>query len=243
MSKARTIALTAGALTAALVAAAATTAPAATAATAQAGRAAPATPSISIKPGVHQLPQAAARATPWTTALCESLLNIACYGPDQIRAAYNEAPLFSRSITGKGATIVIVDSFGSPTIKADLSTSTRSSAPRAAVVQDHRAGRGDPPVGPEQRGHDRLGRRDHAGRGVRAHGRPGANILLVETPTAETEGMTGLPADRQGRKVRGRPPPRRRDQPELQRHRADLRQLRAAGAAARAPTWTRSRTA
>ncbi len=216
MRKARTIALTAGALTAALVAAAATTAPAATAATAQAGRAAPATPSIGIKPGVHQLPQVAARATPWTTALCESLLNIACYGPDQIRAAYNEAPLFSKGITGTGATIVIVDSFGSPTIKADLSTfDAQFGYPDPPSFNIIAPAGGDPPVGPEQRGHDRLGLRDHAGRGVRAHGRPWREHPAGGDADRGDRGRDGLPRDRQGRRVRGRPPPRRRDQPSF----------------------------
>jgi subtilase family serine protease len=194
MRKAKTIALTAGTLTAALVVVAATTAPAATAATAQAGHPAPVTPSIIVKPGVHQLPQAAARATPWTTALCESLLNISCFGPDQLRAAYNEAPLFSKGITGKGQTIVIVDSFGSPTIQADLSTfdaqfgypdppSFNIIAPAGAI----------PPWDPNNS--DMTGWAGETTLDVEyAHTiAPGANILLVETPTAETEGVTGFP--------------------------------------------------
>jgi subtilase family serine protease len=194
MRKARTIALTAGTLTAALIAAAATAAPAAVAATGQAGRAAPATPSIVIKPGVHQLPQVPARATPWTTALCESLLTIACYGPDQIRAAYNEAPLFSKGITGTGSTIVIVDSFGSPTIQADLSTF------------DAQFGYPDPPsfkiIAPagaiptwDPNNSVMTGWAGETTLDVEyAHTiAPGANILLVETPTAETEGVTGFP--------------------------------------------------
>ena len=78
-------------------------------------------PVIRVSPDIIQLPQAKTLSTPWTTALCESQLSIACYGPDQIRAAYNVAPLYAHGITGKGETIVIVDSFGSPTIQNDLS--------------------------------------------------------------------------------------------------------------------------
>ncbi len=74
-----------------------------------------------MSPDIIQLPQAKTLSTPWTTALCESQLSIACYGPDQLRAAYNVAPLYAHGITGKGKTIVIVDSFGSPTIQNDLS--------------------------------------------------------------------------------------------------------------------------
>ena len=51
---------------------------------------------------------------------------------------------------------------------------------------------------------------------------PGANILLVETPVVGDRRRHRLPADRRGRELRDQPSPRRRDQPELQRHRADV---------------------
>ena len=51
---------------------------------------------------------------------------------------------------------------------------------------------------------------------------PKANILLVETPVTETEGVTGLPGDRRGRELRDRQPPRERHLAELRRDRADL---------------------
>src|SRR6185437_13089420 len=193
MRKARVIALTAGAgaLASALVAGA-VAAPAATAAVGS--DAATATPAVVIKPGVHQLPQAKTLSTPWTTALCESQLNIACYEPDQIRAAYNEAPLLSKGITGKGATIVIVDSFGSPTIKSDLSTF------------DKQFGYPDPPsfkiLTPagkipawDPNNADMTGWGGETTLDVEyAHAvAPGANIVLVETPVSETEGVTGFP--------------------------------------------------
>ena len=186
MRKARTVALTTGAsaVTAAFVAAMTTSAPAALAA-----RTTPAAaPVIRVSPDIIQLPQAKTLSTPWTTALCESQLSIACYGPDQIRAAYNVAPLYAHGITGKGETIVIVDSFGSPTIQNDLS------------VFDKQFGYPDPPslkiitpAGP-------VTTEDPGWAGETtldveyAHTlAPGANILLVETPDAETEGVTGFP--------------------------------------------------
>ncbi|HEX7264558.1 MAG TPA: S53 family peptidase [Candidatus Dormibacteraeota bacterium] len=45
---------------------------------------------------------------------------MSCYGPDQIRAAYNFQPLLNSGITGAGRTIVIIDAYQSPTIKQDL---------------------------------------------------------------------------------------------------------------------------
>ena len=60
--------------------------------------------------------------TPPTTATCRATFHIACYQPFQMQKAYDLAPLFSRGIDGRGRTIVIVDSFGSPTIQDDLKT-------------------------------------------------------------------------------------------------------------------------
>lgn len=45
---------------------------------------------------------------------------ILCYGPDQIRTAYNIQPLLNKGITGAGRTIVIIDAYQSPTIRQDL---------------------------------------------------------------------------------------------------------------------------
>jgi len=45
-----------------------------------------------------------------------------CYTPTQIYAAYNLNPLYSEGINGVGETIVIVDSYGSPTALSDLQT-------------------------------------------------------------------------------------------------------------------------
>ena len=76
---------------------------------------------------------------------------IACYSPDQIRAAYQLPALYARGITGAGETIVIVDSFGSPTIRSDLATfDQKFGYPAPAQVHDHHPGRPDPRLRPEQ---------------------------------------------------------------------------------------------
>src|SRR6266581_5119654 len=92
------------------------------AATLGAAAAAPGTaaaPAVTITPGV-QHHQREPRTGPSTTAECEQAIQIACYDPAQIQRAYNLPALYSRGITGKGATIVIVDPYGSPTIASDL---------------------------------------------------------------------------------------------------------------------------
>lgn len=51
---------------------------------------------------------------------CQVTTPAICYGPDQIRAAYGVQPLLDQGYDGTGRTIVIVDSYGSPTIQSDL---------------------------------------------------------------------------------------------------------------------------
>jgi len=120
MRKVRAVALTAGAgaITIAFVTAMAT---GATAAPAGITHDSSALPKIAIKPGVHML-SAKSTSSPLTYQQCETELSIACYSPDQVRAAFNLAPVYRSGITGKGSTILIVDSYGSPTIASDLHT-------------------------------------------------------------------------------------------------------------------------
>ncbi|MBV8201265.1 MAG: S53 family peptidase [Acidobacteria bacterium] len=51
---------------------------------------------------------------------CQQTVPAQCYGPDQIRNAYDIQPLLVRGITGAGQTIVIVEAFQSPTVESDL---------------------------------------------------------------------------------------------------------------------------
>ena len=113
--------------------------------------------------------------------------------PRQIRAAYQLGPLADSGIVGSGQTIVIVDSFGSPTIAADLaffdSYFGLPPPPSLRVIQ--------PGPVPAFAVHDttRLGWAGETTLDVEwAHVMaPGASIVLVETPTAENEGTTGFP--------------------------------------------------
>jgi subtilase family serine protease len=113
--------------------------------------------------------------------------------PDQVRAAYDTAPLFRRHIDGAGQTIVIVDSFGSPTIRHDLArfdSYFRLPAPPAFRIIH--------PAGPIPRFRDTQDQDSWAGETTLdvewAHVMaPAASIILVETPTSENEGTTGFP--------------------------------------------------
>ena len=134
----------------------------------------------------------ASRAQPPTQAQCVKAFTVPCYRPPQLQTAYNELPLFRRGITGKGETIVIVDSFGSPTIRKDLATFDAQfrlpNPPSFKIIQP--AGK-VPPFNPRTMS-------NWAGETTLdvewSHSMaPGASILLVETPVAETEGVAGFP--------------------------------------------------
>ncbi len=132
---------------------------------------------------------------PLSPAQCVATFTVPCYGPDQVQTAYNEQPLFNRGITGKGQTIVIVDSFGSPTIQADLATFDAQynlpAPPSFKIIQPA----GKVPVWDPTDANGDVGWAGETTLDVEwAHSMaPGANILLVETPVAETEGTAGLP--------------------------------------------------
>jgi subtilase family serine protease len=130
---------------------------------------------------------------PTSTAECESEWRVACYTPLQIQQAYNLPKLYAEGITGKGSTIVIVDSFGSPTIKHDLGVFDGQfglpAPPSFKIITP--AGKlpawntkGDMPGWASETTLDVEYAHTIA---------PGANILLVETPVDETEGVQGFP--------------------------------------------------
>lgn len=150
-------------------------------------------PRIGVYPDAITLPYAP-RAAPPATADCERADGIACYTPDQLRTAYDLPALYARGGTGKGETIMIVDAFGSPTIKADLAAFDGQfgypAPPKLTVIA---------PVGAipkfNPKNSEMTGWAGETTLDVEyAHAlAPGANILLVETPSSETEGVTGFP--------------------------------------------------
>ncbi len=157
------------------------------------GTASPATVQVTVRPGAIRLTDAPTAAPP-TTAQCEQAYGIACYAPNQLRAAYNLNALYKKGANGKGETIMIVDSYGSPTIKADLAKFDQAfgypAPPKFTVIAP--AGK-IPTFDPGNS--DMAGWAGETTLDVEyAHAlAPAANILLVETPVSETEGTTGFP--------------------------------------------------
>ena len=158
-----------------------------------AGGAPAATASIAIGPMMTS--KFASAVQPPSQSQCEAMFTAPCYVPAQLETAYNEQPLFSSGITGKGQTIVIVDSFGSPTIQSDLATFDATfnlpAPPSFKIIQPAGA---VPAYDPTDANGD-VGWAGETTLDVEwSHAMaPGASILLVETPVAETEGTAGLP--------------------------------------------------
>ena len=144
--------------------------------------------------------------TPPTSAQCAAATGgvvLACYGPYDLRNQYDFNPVYAGGDTGAGQTIVIFDSFGSPTIKSDLQSF------------DQAYGLPDPPsfniyepegnvtypytnAGPGAANNKNFATEINWGYETTldvewSHAMaPGANIALVVTPVAETEGVQGL---------------------------------------------------
>ena len=145
-------------------------------------------------------------AQPPTTAQCESSFGIDCYQVFQLQAAYNLAPLFAKGVQGQGSTIAIVDAFGSPSIASDLQAfdaaeglpnppSFKVITPAGPITTTPKTCTSTfSPNGPDLCS-DFYGWTDETSLDVEwAHAMaPKANILLVETPMTETEGVYGFP--------------------------------------------------
>jgi subtilase family serine protease len=128
---------------------------------------------------------------PLSTAKCLATLRLRCYSPLQYRVAYDLAPLYAENLSGKGQTIMIIDSFGSPTIQHDVAYFDRQWGLPGLTLHQYRGKL--PPFDKSSTIMD--GWAEETTMDVEyAHAiAPQATIDLVETPVAETEGVTGFP--------------------------------------------------
>lgn len=159
---------------------------------ASAGLATHATGSIAkAHPFIHEI---GSLQSPPNTAFCLKNLGIHCYQPPQFLRAYNLNSLHEDGIDGRGMTILIVDSFGSPTIKHDLHEFDEQfglpDPPSLVVRQD--AG---PVPAFDANNSDMTGWAAETTLDVEwSHVfAPGANIVVEATPVSETEGVQGFP--------------------------------------------------
>ena len=116
-----------------------------------------------------------------------------CYTPSDIDAAYGVDALHAEGTTGTGETIVIVDSYGSPTVQHDLDRfSDTFGLPRTTVQIIHP--NGTPTFNNSVNGSP-VGWAEETSLDVQwAHAiAPNAHIVLVAANPAETEGVQGFP--------------------------------------------------
>jgi subtilase family serine protease len=162
-------------------------------------------------PAVTEVQLVSATTAPPPVSACFSL-GIRCFTPQSMTAGYNFGPLYAAGFDGTGKTIAIIDAFGSPTIADDLHTfdvgfglpsmcgetgvTCTPGMPRFSILEVQ----GSPSHTP-QPPNNGTGQENHFGWAVEvsldvewAHATaPGANIILVTTPTAETLGVQGFP--------------------------------------------------
>jgi subtilase family serine protease len=124
---------------------------------------------------------------------CLATFGIPCYSPQQIQNAYGVSSLLQAGYNGAGQTIVIIDSFGSPTIASDLATFDAAyglpDPPSFSVLSPL----GTVPFDPTNA--LMVNWAFETTLDVQwAHAMaPGANIVLLTSPVAETEGVQGMP--------------------------------------------------
>ncbi|MGA7203620.1 MAG: S53 family peptidase [Specibacter sp.] len=128
-----------------------------------------------------------------TDTACRAQIGVPCYSPQEIRQAYGLTPLINAGFTGAGQTIVIVDSFGSPTLEADLATFDADFGLPAPPSLKVLAPLGSVPFDPNNQ--DMLGWAEETSLDVQwAHAMaPAASIVVMTSPVSETEGVQGLP--------------------------------------------------
>jgi subtilase family serine protease len=116
-----------------------------------------------------------------------------CYSPAQLETNYDMNSLYTAGDNGKGETIVLVDSFGSPTITSDLASFDKgfglAAPPSFKIITPEGT------IPPYKNTTARQSWAIETSLDVEwSHAMaPGANILLVETPVNETIGTTGFP--------------------------------------------------
>ena len=165
-----------------------------------------------LRPAVSDYAQVGLGDTPPTEAQCASV-GRRCFTPQAIQSAYDVGPLHARDVDGRGQTIAIVDSYGSDTIAHDLHVYDQAfglppmcgeegvTCAAGMPTFSQLALQGSPATKGQPSTSQGTGQEDKAAWALEvsvdveaAHAiAPGANILLVTTPTAETLGVQGFP--------------------------------------------------
>ncbi len=131
---------------------------------------------------------------PPTLADCQAQFQISCYGPTQIQTAYKMKRLYAGGNQGQGRTIVLLESFGSPTIKHDLGVFDRAfGLPAPPSIRTVALAGKIPAFDPTN--DDMVGWGQETTLDVEyAHAlAPRARLVIAATPVSENEGLSDMP--------------------------------------------------
>ncbi|HEX6123243.1 MAG TPA: S53 family peptidase [Ktedonobacterales bacterium] len=113
------------------------------------------------------------------------------YTPEQLRDAYGVTSLYKQGYTGKGQTVVVIDSFGSPALQQDMDAFDQKYGLPDITIQVIA------PLGtkPFDNSDEMVGWAGETTEDVQIiHAiAPDAGIVVLTSPVAETEGTVGLP--------------------------------------------------
>ena len=128
-----------------------------------------------------------------TDQQCRDAFSVPCYSPQEIQHAYGLDSLLARGDNGTGQSIVIIDSFGSPTLASDLATFDADYGLQAPPSLSVLAPLGSVPFDPTN--DDMVGWAVETTLDVEwAHAMAtGASIVVLTSPVSETEGVQGMP--------------------------------------------------
>ena len=114
------------------------------------------------------------------------------YTPQQIRDAYGITPLYNKGYRGQGQTVIIIDSYGSPTLQQDLAVFDKQYGLPAVKLQVL-APLGTVQFDPGDK--EMTGWQGETTLDVEmVHAvAPEASIVVLTSPVDETEGVAGLP--------------------------------------------------
>jgi subtilase family serine protease len=133
------------------------------------------------------------RANPPTDDSCRANGGTPCYSPQEMRNAYSAGPLIGSGYTGRGQTIVIIESYGSPTTLQDLQTFDKDYGLPDPPSFEQLAPIGSVPF--DASNSDMAGWAEETALDVQwAHAMaPGASLVVLTSPISETQGLQGMP--------------------------------------------------
>lgn len=138
----------------------------------------------------HPFAIQAQQLSPTASRTCQGL-SLACVTPQTLRLAYGVNSLLQKGFTGQGQTVIDLVYLGSPTIKQDMDVFDRTYNLPPIDLQVI----SPLPIPEKASREDREGAAVETQMDVEAiHAlAPGAKVIVLQSPVAETQGIIGLP--------------------------------------------------